>query len=70
MKITRPIEYIEVEKRLKENFNIDTDYDLFHKINGKIVVHFWDKKYLKNLQQKAKGEYEKQEIHYYNDTRS
>ena len=28
MKINRPIEYIEVEKRLKENFNIDTDYDI------------------------------------------
>ena len=53
MKINRPIDYIEVEKRLKENFSIDTDYDTFHKINGKIVIHFWDKEYLKNQKQKA-----------------
>ena len=53
MKINRSIDYIEVEKRLKENFSKDTDYDTFHKINGKIVVHFWDKEYLKNQKQKA-----------------
>jgi len=53
MKINRSIEYTEVEKRLKENFSIDTDYDTFHKINGKIVIHFWDKEYLKNQKQKA-----------------
>ena len=55
MKINRPIEYTEVEKRLKENFSIDTDYDTFHKINGKIVIHFWDKEYLKNQKQKARN---------------
>ena len=55
MKINRSIEYTEVEKRLKENFSIDTDYDIFHKINGKIVIHFWDKKYLKNQKQKARN---------------
>ena len=55
MNIDRPIEYTEVEKRLKENFSIDTDYDTFHKINGKIVIHFWDKKYLKNQKQKARN---------------
>jgi len=55
MKINRPIDYIEVEKRLKENFSIDTDYDTFHKINGKIVIHFWDKEYLKNQKQKARN---------------
>ena len=54
MKINRPIEYTEVEKRLKENFSIDTDYDTFHKVNGKIVIHFWDKEYLKNQKQKAR----------------
>jgi len=55
MNIDRPIEYTEVEKRLKENFSIDTDYDTFHKINGKIVIHFWDKEYLKNQKQKARN---------------
>jgi len=55
MRINRPIEYTEVEKRLKENFSIDTDYDTFHKINGKIVIHFWDKEYLKNQKQKARN---------------
>ena len=55
MKINRPIEYTEVEKRLKENFSIDTDYDTFHKVNGKIVIHFWDKEYLKNQKQKARN---------------
>jgi len=55
MRINRPIDYIEVEKRLKENFSIDTDYDAFHKINGKIVIHFWDKEYLKNQKQKARN---------------
>jgi len=55
MRINRPIDYIEVEKRLKENFSIDTDYDTFHKINGKIVIHFWDKEYLKNQKQKARN---------------
>jgi len=54
MKINRPIDYTEVEKRLKKNFSIDTDYDTFHKINGKIVIHFWDKKYLENLKQKER----------------
>ena len=54
MRINRPIEYTDVEKRLKENFSIDTDYDTFHKINGKIVIHFWDKEYLKNQKQKAR----------------
>ena len=58
MKINRPIEYTEVEKRLKENFSIDADYDTFHKINGKIVIHFWDKEYLKNQKQKARNKYE------------
>jgi len=58
MNIDRPIEYTEVEKRLKENFSIDTDYDTFHKINGKIVIHFWDKEYLKNQKQKARNKYE------------
>ncbi len=58
MRINRPIEYTEVEKRLKENFSIDTDYDTFHKINGKIVIHFWDKKYLKNQKQKSRNKYE------------
>jgi hypothetical protein len=58
MKINRPIEYTEVEKRLKENFSIDTDYDTFHKVNGKIVIHFWDKEYLKNQKQKARNKYE------------
>jgi len=58
MKINRSIEYTEVEKRLKENFSIDTDYDTFHKINGKIVIHFWDKEYLKNQKQKARNKYE------------
>ena len=55
MKINRSIEYTDVEKRLKENFSIDTDYDTFHKINGKIVIHFWDKEYLKNQKQKARN---------------
>jgi len=59
MKINRPIDYIEVEKRLKENFSIDTDYDTFHKINGKIVIHFWDKEYLKNQKQKARNKWVK-----------
>jgi len=54
MRINRPIEYTDVEKRLKENFSIDTDYDTFHKVNGKIVIHFWDKEYLKNQKQKAR----------------
>ena len=58
MRINRPIDYIEVEKRLKENFSIDTDYDTFHKVNGKIVIHFWDKEYLKNQKQKARNKYE------------
>ena len=52
MKINRSIEYTEVQKRLKENFSADTDYNTFHKINGKIVIHFWDKEYLKKLEQK------------------
>ncbi len=52
MKINRSIEYTEVQKRLKENFSADTDYNTFHKINGKIVIHFWDKEYLKKLKQK------------------
>ena len=41
-------EYIEVEKRLTKYFN-KTDYDLYHKNNGRIVVHFFDEKYLENF---------------------
>tara|TARA_R100000426_G_C4734052_1_gene76923 strand:- start:194 stop:382 length:189 start_codon:yes stop_codon:yes gene_type:complete len=52
MKITRPIKYIEVEKRLTKYFNKDTDFDLYHKNNGRIVVHFFDEKYLKNFPNK------------------
>jgi len=48
MKITRPIKYIEVEKRLTKYFK-KTDYDLYHKNNGRIVVHFFDEKYLENF---------------------
>ena len=52
MKITRPIEYKDLEQRIDENFAKDTDYDIFHKKNGRIVVHFWDKDYLKNFPHK------------------
>ena len=52
MKITRPIKYIEVKKRLSQYFNKDTDYDTYHKNNGRIVVHFWDEKYLQNFPHK------------------
>jgi hypothetical protein len=31
------------KKRLHETFDKDTDYDLFHKHNGRIVVHFGTK---------------------------
>ena len=55
MKINRPIDYTEVEKRLKKNFSIDTDYDTFHKINGKIVIHFWDKKIFRKFKTERKG---------------
>tara|TARA_A100001201_G_scaffold113104_1_gene96885 strand:+ start:586 stop:804 length:219 start_codon:yes stop_codon:yes gene_type:complete len=51
-KIKQPISYQEVEKRLHETFDKDTDYDLFHKHNGRIVVHFWDEKYLENFPHK------------------
>jgi hypothetical protein len=53
-KIKQPISYQEVEKRLHETFDKDTDYDLFHKHNGRIVVHFWDENYLKNFPHKEK----------------
>jgi len=52
MKIKRPIEYKDLEQRIDENFANDTDYDIFHKRNGRIVVHFWDKNYLKNFPHK------------------
>ena len=51
-KIKQPTTYSEVEKRLHETFDKDTDYDLFHKRNGRIVVHFWDEEYLKNFPNK------------------
>ena len=51
-KIKQPISYQEVEKRLHETFDKDTDYDLFHKHNVRIVVHFWDENYLKNFPHK------------------
>ena len=30
----------------------DTDFDIYHKNNGRIVVHFWDEKYLQNFPHK------------------
>jgi len=51
-KIFQPISYSEVSKRLEDAFNKDTDYDIFHKRNGRIVVHFWDEEYLKNFPHK------------------
>jgi len=52
MKIFRPISYLDVNKRLGEAFKKDTDYDTFHKRNGRIVIHFWDEEYLKNFPHK------------------
>ena len=52
MKIKRTIEYKNLEQRIDENFANDTDYDIFHKRNGRIVVHFWDENYLKNFPHK------------------
>ena len=52
MKITRPINYGDVDKRISKEFKKDTDYDIFHKRNGRIVVHFWDEEYLKNFPNK------------------
>ena len=47
MKIKRPIEYKDLEQRINENFANDTDYDIFHKRNGRIVIHFGMKIILK-----------------------
>ena len=52
MKIKRPIEYKDLKQRIDENFANDTDYDIFHKRNGRIVIHFWDENYLKNFPHK------------------
>ena len=52
MKITRPINYEDVDKRIRKEFKKDTDYDIFHKTNGRIVVTFWDEEYLKNYPNK------------------
>ena len=52
VKINRPITYMEVEKRLEQSFNNDTDYDIFQKHDGKFVVHFFSEKYLKNNPEK------------------
>ena len=52
MKITRPINYEDVDKRIRKEFKKDTDYDIFHKTNGRIVVTFWDEEYLKNFPNK------------------
>ena len=49
MKIFRPINYKDVDKRISKEFKKDTDYNIFHKTNGKIVVTFWDEEYLKNF---------------------
>ena len=37
---------------LSKGFRKDTDYDIFHKRNGRIVIHFWDEEYLKNFPHK------------------
>ncbi len=52
MKITRPINYKKVDERISNAFKKDTDYDIFHKTNGRIVVTFWDEEYLKNYPNK------------------
>jgi len=52
MKIFRPINYKDVDKRISKEFKKDTDYNIFHKTNGKIVVTFWDEEYLKNFPNK------------------
>ncbi len=52
MKIKRPISYKDLEQRIDEKFANTTDYDIFHKRNGRIVVHFWDEDYLKNFPHK------------------
>ena len=52
MKIFRPINYKDVDKRISKEFKKDTDYDIFHKTNGRIVVTFWDEEYLKNFPNK------------------
>ena len=36
-----------VDERLNKAFSKDTDYDIFHKTNGKIVVHFFTDKFVK-----------------------
>ena len=48
MKIFRPIDSADLDKRIHKEFKKDTDYDIFHKKDGRIVVHFWDEEYLKN----------------------
>tara|TARA_R100000315_G_scaffold18064_1_gene6372 strand:- start:36 stop:344 length:309 start_codon:yes stop_codon:yes gene_type:complete len=48
MKIFRPISSGDLDKRIHKEFKKDTDYDIFHKKDGRIVVHFWDEEYLKN----------------------
>jgi hypothetical protein len=48
MKIFRPINSGDLDKRIHKEFKKDTDYDIFHKKDGRIVVHFWDEEYLKN----------------------
>ena len=48
MKIFRPISSSNLDKRIHKEFKKDTDYDIFHKKDGRIVVHFWDEEYLKN----------------------
>ena len=52
MKIFRPIKYKDAEKRIDKAFKHDTDYDIFHKKNGRVVVTFWDEDYLKNFPHK------------------
>jgi len=42
----------DVDKRISKEFKKDTDYDIFHKTNGRIVVTFWDEDYLKNYPNK------------------
>ena len=57
IKIKRPISYKNLEQRIDENFANNTDYDIFHKRNGRIVVHFWDEDYLKNFPHKSYKEH-------------
>tara|TARA_A100001515_G_C4482817_1_gene180649 strand:- start:308 stop:496 length:189 start_codon:yes stop_codon:yes gene_type:complete len=52
MKIFRPTNYKTVDERIDKAFKKDTDYDIYHKNNGRIVVHFWDEKYLQNFPHK------------------